>query len=285
MNYATAGDASTPALLLHPRPDRVVVGLRGGDAAARRALPGLRRRPPRPGPQHAHARSLHARQHGQRPRPLHRRGHRPADDRERPVLGRRALGVAVGVRQARSGRRRLLRGPAAVRVGGAAGDRPRHPPVDRPDVRPLEHLPRRPVVDRRVGRDARRRARPAAGVDGGVPDRRRAARRTSRSTTPSGAGRSGPARSRRRATTSGCCAASRCRTCCSRTTSASSTRRPACSWVRSPTCRPSGCRSSCARPACRSTYRSFPTVGHSMHGTEPDLYVDTLLDWVATLDS
>ena len=32
-------------------------------------------------------------------------------------------------------------------------------------------------------------------------------RRTSRSTTPSGAGRSGPARSPRRATTSGCCAA------------------------------------------------------------------------------
>ena len=23
-------------------------------------------------------------------------------------------------------------------------------------------------------------------------------------------------------------------------------------------------------------YRSFPNVGHSMHGTEPDLYVDTL---------
>jgi hypothetical protein len=32
-------------------------------------------------------------------------------------------------------------------------------------------------------------------------------------------------------------------------------------------------------------YRSFPTVAHSMHGTEPDLYVDTLLDWVATLDT
>ncbi len=31
-------------------------------------------------------------------------------------------------------------------------------------------------------------------------------------------------------------------------------------------------------------YRSFPNVGHSMHGTEPDLYVDTLLSWVATLD-
>ncbi|MET1000839.1 MAG: alpha/beta hydrolase [Acidimicrobiia bacterium] len=32
-------------------------------------------------------------------------------------------------------------------------------------------------------------------------------------------------------------------------------------------------------------YRSFPAVGHSMHGTEPDLYVDTLLEWVATLDA
>lgn len=32
-------------------------------------------------------------------------------------------------------------------------------------------------------------------------------------------------------------------------------------------------------------YRSFPTMGHSMHGTRPDLYVDTLLDWVATLES
>jgi pimeloyl-ACP methyl ester carboxylesterase len=32
-------------------------------------------------------------------------------------------------------------------------------------------------------------------------------------------------------------------------------------------------------------YRSFPEVAHSMHGTEPDLYVDTLLEWVSTLDS
>src|SRR5262245_4757851 len=31
-------------------------------------------------------------------------------------------------------------------------------------------------------------------------------------------------------------------------------------------------------------YRSCPTVGHSMHGTEPDLYVDTLVDWAGTLD-
>ena len=160
---------------MHPRPDRVVVGLRGGDAAAGRALPGVRGRSPRPGPHHAHARPLHARQHGQRPRAVHRRGHRAARDRERPELGRRPRLLAVGVRQARADRRRLLRGSAAVRLAGAAGGRSRHPPVDRSDVRPVEHVPRRPVVDRRVGRDARRGARPSAAVDGGVPDRRRAA--------------------------------------------------------------------------------------------------------------
>jgi pimeloyl-ACP methyl ester carboxylesterase len=30
-------------------------------------------------------------------------------------------------------------------------------------------------------------------------------------------------------------------------------------------------------------YRSFPDVGHSMHGERPDLYVDTLLDWAGKL--
>jgi pimeloyl-ACP methyl ester carboxylesterase len=30
-------------------------------------------------------------------------------------------------------------------------------------------------------------------------------------------------------------------------------------------------------------YRSFPDVGHSMHGERPDLYVETLLDWTGTL--
>ena len=30
-------------------------------------------------------------------------------------------------------------------------------------------------------------------------------------------------------------------------------------------------------------YRSFPSVGHSMHGTQPALYVETLLDWVGSL--
>ena len=30
-------------------------------------------------------------------------------------------------------------------------------------------------------------------------------------------------------------------------------------------------------------YRSFPDVGHSMHGDKPDLYVDTLLEWTKSL--
>jgi hypothetical protein len=30
-------------------------------------------------------------------------------------------------------------------------------------------------------------------------------------------------------------------------------------------------------------YRSFPAVGHSMHGTESGLYVETLLGWTANL--
>jgi pimeloyl-ACP methyl ester carboxylesterase len=28
-------------------------------------------------------------------------------------------------------------------------------------------------------------------------------------------------------------------------------------------------------------YRSFPTMGHAMHDIDPDLYVDTLLDWLS----
>ena len=30
-------------------------------------------------------------------------------------------------------------------------------------------------------------------------------------------------------------------------------------------------------------YRSFPDVGHSMHGEKPDLYVETLFDWVTSI--
>ena len=31
-------------------------------------------------------------------------------------------------------------------------------------------------------------------------------------------------------------------------------------------------------------YRSFPEVGHAMHSEKPELYVDTVLEWVKTLD-
>ena len=31
-------------------------------------------------------------------------------------------------------------------------------------------------------------------------------------------------------------------------------------------------------------YRSFPDVGHSMHGDRPELYVDTILEWIAAVD-
>ena len=30
-------------------------------------------------------------------------------------------------------------------------------------------------------------------------------------------------------------------------------------------------------------YRSFPTMGHSLHGQDPKLFTDTLVDWVAKL--
>jgi pimeloyl-ACP methyl ester carboxylesterase len=35
----------------------------------------------------------------------------------------------------------------------------------------------------------------------------------------------------------------------------------------------------------RVEYRSFPDVGHSMHGDRPELYVETLLGWVENLDT
>ena len=106
MNYAVVGDAARPALLLIPGQTESWWGYEAGAAAARRALPGVRRRPARAGSLHPHARALHARQHGQRPRAVHRPRHRPADDRQRAVVRRRARGLAVGVRQARPGRRR-----------------------------------------------------------------------------------------------------------------------------------------------------------------------------------
>jgi hypothetical protein len=33
----------------------------------------------------------------------------------------------------------------------------------------------------------------------------------------------------------------------------------------------------------RIDYKSFPAMGHSMHGQDPKLFRDTLVEWVATL--
>jgi len=30
-------------------------------------------------------------------------------------------------------------------------------------------------------------------------------------------------------------------------------------------------------------YRSFPTMGHSLHGQDPRLFADTLADWAASI--
>ena len=35
----------------------------------------------------------------------------------------------------------------------------------------------------------------------------------------------------------------------------------------------------------RVDYRSFPDVGLSMDGARTEIYTDTLLDWVRTLDA
>src|SRR5262245_42496635 len=39
------------------------------------------------------------------------------------------------------------------------------------------------------------------------------------------------------------------------------------------------------RAGQRFDYRSFPEMGHSMHGTDPALYVDVLRDWISSLDT
>jgi pimeloyl-ACP methyl ester carboxylesterase len=31
-------------------------------------------------------------------------------------------------------------------------------------------------------------------------------------------------------------------------------------------------------------FRSFPDVGHAMHGERPELFVETLLDWISGID-
>ena len=78
MNYVAVGDPSKPALLLIPGQSESWWGYEGALPLLAEHFQALRCRPPRPGALEPNARSLHARQHGQRPRPLHRHRHRPA---------------------------------------------------------------------------------------------------------------------------------------------------------------------------------------------------------------
>ncbi len=176
MNYAVAGKEDSAGTAADPRSDRVVVGLREGDEVARGALPRLCRRPARAGPLHPDAGPLHAGQHGQRSGALHRARDPAAGDRERAFVGRRALGLALCVWNARQHPRGALRGPAALLLRGQHVDRAVDTPVRRrPDVRFDEQVSRRPMEHRRLeGNAGGSSPRPAALAGRTLRARRRA---------------------------------------------------------------------------------------------------------------
>ena len=153
MNYVAVGDPSRAGAAADPRPDRVVVGVRAGAAAARRALPGVRRRPARAGPLDA-------------ARPGRYTLDNMGNDLVRfidLVIGRPTIvsGLSSGgvlaawlSAYAKPGQivAAALRGSAALRLAGRTGRRAGHPPGHRRRLPPVEHLPRRPVEHRRLGR-------------------------------------------------------------------------------------------------------------------------------------
>ena len=47
--------------------------------------------------------------------------------------------------------------------------------------------------------------------------------------------------------------------------------------------RPRGCAQLLADAGVAVDYRSFETMGHSMHGQDPKLFVDTVVDWATGL--
>ena len=147
------------------------------------------------------ARPLHARQHRQRPGPLHPSRDRAADHRQRPLVRRRPLGLAVGVRQARSG------APPSTRTRRCSPRRSAgHGPGIRQCIGPMFDLWSTYLGDQwSIGAwDAMREAAPDRLPEHMPASRRREPPRTSRSTTPSGAGPSGAGPSAPPATTSGC---------------------------------------------------------------------------------
>lgn len=95
MNYVVAGSADSPALLLNPRSDRIVVGLRKGDRSLEGPLPCSCRRFAWTRAVYPDARPVHAGQHGQRPGALPCACDQAAVRRERTLIGRCAFGVDV----------------------------------------------------------------------------------------------------------------------------------------------------------------------------------------------
>ena len=151
MNYVVSGSRDEPGPAAHPRPDGVLVGVREGHHASRQGLSGLRRRSARSGPQHVDAAALHARQHGQRPRPLHRPGDQAAGRHQRVLVRRRAVCVAVRLCPARAGAWLALRRSAALCLRIQPAVRPFDPPDRcRSVLRSVREVSRRPVEHRRL---------------------------------------------------------------------------------------------------------------------------------------
>ena len=207
--------------------------------------------------------------------------------RQRPVVRRRALGVAVGVRQARSGRRRRT---TRTRRCSRPRSRPAIGPGIRQCIGPMFDLWSTYLGDQwSIGAwDAMRAAAPDAAARAWMRRDRR-----SRDEPPQNLKEYDPEWGR--AFWTGTVAAvvrpradaaqRQGRRCCSPTTSASSTTRPACCSGRCPTSRPQRVQELLTEAGVARRVPLVPDVGHSMHGTGPELYVDTLLDWTATLDA
>ena len=210
-------------------------------------------------------------------------GHRAAHLRERPLVRRRPVGLALGLRQARAGHRRPLRGPAPVQpprstppparasarasvpsstsgaptsatsgasaTGTACG--PAAPDILLPWIANLMTPPDEPPQVLKEYDPEWGRAFWTGSVAASCDHERmlRGVKVPVLLHPPlPGRRRAGPAHGR-------------------------DLRRPG---------RPCPARSS-ARPAFPSTTGPSTTMGHSMHGQDPQLFTDTLVDWVAKL--
>ena len=151
MNYVVVGLSDEPGPAAHPRPDRVLVGVREGHSPSGQGFSGLRGGSAGPGPQHVDAAPLHPRQHGQRPRALYRPGDQTAGHYQRVFVRRRAVGLVVGLCHARAGAWFPLRRSTALCLRIQPAVRAFRPPGRRqPDVRGVCEVSRRPVECRRL---------------------------------------------------------------------------------------------------------------------------------------